>query len=217
MAFFVGEPDQTKSITRPDEPALNFLPNFGHDPRDCSRRDAGFEQFIRSTGAKRGRMKVSARNVALLNFDLAGIPKTTNIRKAELLLYTTARQYRATDIGVFRAAPEFPPAPPAKVTGIADNYPGDVGLGRDKQVVFTDNFEAPLSVFRWSGALRSHSFDRVDNDQPHEFVPHSGKALRVRVKAGKHLGLNLRYKFLKNIGSEPEEIYFRYYLRLTKS
>src|SRR5213075_129893 len=35
-----------------------------------------------------------------------------------------------------------------------------------------------------------------------------------RAPAGDNLGLDMGYKFADKLGSEPEEIYFRYYLRL---
>ena len=47
-----------------------------------------------------------------------------------------------------------------------------------------------------------------------KFEPHDGKALRIRVEQGGHYGVSLAYEFAKRIGTEPEEVYFRYYLRL---
>lgn len=47
-----------------------------------------------------------------------------------------------------------------------------------------------------------------------QFQPHKGRALRIRVDEGGHYGVSLVYRFAKQIGREPEEVYFRYYIRL---
>jgi hypothetical protein len=54
----------------------------------------------------------------------------------------------------------------------------------------------------------------VDSDPERKFVPLRGKALRVRIDQGGHMGLSVQYDFKKHLGREPEEVFFRYYLRL---
>jgi hypothetical protein len=53
----------------------------------------------------------------------------------------------------------------------------------------------------------------VNEDKDRGFEPLQNKALRIRVDKGGHYGASLDYDFKKKTGSEPEEIYFRYYLR----
>lgn len=43
-----------------------------------------------------------------------------------------------------------------------------------------------------------------------------GKTLRVTIPRGEHLGTTFGYRFRDRVGSEPEEIYFRYYLKLDR-
>ena len=76
---------------------------------------------------------------------------------------------------------------------------------------------------RWLTSWSSHntygaapSFETVDRDELANFKPLLGRALRVRIPKGRNLGLDLRYEFNKKIGAEPEEVYFRYYLRLAE-
>ena len=52
------------------------------------------------------------------------------------------------------------------------------------------------------------------DDADLQFEPLEGEALRIRVDEGGHYGLSLAYSFSKNWGFEPEEAYFRYYVRL---
>src|SRR5262249_32724825 len=40
-----------------------------------------------------------------------------------------------------------------------------------------------------------------------------GRSLQVTTPRGEHLGTSFAYKFREQIGAEPEEIYFRYYLK----
>lgn len=46
------------------------------------------------------------------------------------------------------------------------------------------------------------------------FVPLKGAALQISVDAGGHYGTSFQFAFKKQWGAEPEEIHFRYYLRL---
>jgi len=41
-----------------------------------------------------------------------------------------------------------------------------------------------------------------------------GRSLQVTTPRGEHMGTSFAYKFREQLGAEPEEIYFRYYLKL---
>lgn len=84
-------------------------------------------------------------------------------------------------------------------------------LGRNDIIFFCD-FESK----NWQGEWRARKDPRgetVASDETLKFVPFQGKALRVKVEQGGHKGISLSFNFKKQIGEEPEEIYFRYYLR----
>jgi len=66
----------------------------------------------------------------------------------------------------------------------------------------------------WGTRYFRGEFERIDSDPELGFMPLAGKALRVSIRKGKQLGIDLRYYFLDHLGFEPEEIYMRYYLRL---
>jgi len=55
--------------------------------------------------------------------------------------------------------------------------------------------------------------DLVSSDPALKFEPLAGKALRIRIDRGGHYGASILYRFKQRTGGEPEEIYFRYYLR----
>ena len=81
-------------------------------------------------------------------------------------------------------------------------------------VLFRCDFEAESWFADWGLKQAPARTLTVDADDARKFEPHHGKALRIRVDEGGHYGVSLTYDFKKRTGSEPEAIYFRYYLRL---
>jgi len=95
---------------------------------------------------------------------------------------------------------------------IAARYAGDRGIGEDPNVIVFTDFESAAWRKDWSGGRRT-TVSVVGADAERGFEPWRGKALRIKVSKGGHYGASLQYEFKKKTGSEPEEIYFRYYLR----
>jgi len=150
---------------------------------------------------------------ALLQFQLPAKLSGSRLKRAQLVLSSaSAPGGGAMRIGVFEiAVPEFP-APPVS-PGLAADYPADKGIESHPDVVFAAGFDDWLR-WRWSWAKDSAGeFDVVGDDSARHFEPLVGRALRVNVKKGGNLGVDLRVP-LKDHGGEPDELYFRYYLRL---
>ncbi|MFC2171434.1 DNRLRE domain-containing protein [Acidobacteriota bacterium] len=159
------------------------------------------------------RLRVGTTSPTLLRFDLSAIAPGTAITQATLRLFTYAPQYGGSsmDIGVFRChqghdLPYTDPNP-----GLAANYPQDRGIENDPDVIFSTGFESPTWQDEWTyvGGV----VDTVDTDPPRLFEPLLGRALRAMIPQDSHTALNITYEFQDEIGQEPEEIYFRYYLR----
>ena len=157
------------------------------------------------------RLRVSDENNTLVRFDLAGIDAAA-LTSARLRLYTTRQFGGGADVGVFRAVPGRAGPPPALQSGIAEPFDKDQGLASHPDVVFFEDFEAA----DWEDHWTSHggSYDIADGDPAFGFEPLVGRALRSWIPQGENTGLNTRYDFQDETGSEPEEIYLRYYLRL---
>ncbi len=79
-------------------------------------------------------------------------------------------------------------------------------------LVFTD-FEDDSWKSVWDGWGGSGHPTVINSNDNEKFVPLSGKALQASVPEGQHTGLNMLYRFMEKTGEEPEEIYFRYYVR----
>jgi hypothetical protein len=140
-------------------------------------------------------------------------PKEGAVRSATLTMTTIATQYGNTELAVFRLRAPQPPSGPPRM-GLAAAYPQDRDIGKDPDVVFATGFESFLWKRDWSFVSNGSNVDAVAGDEALNFRPLAGKALRVEVPKGQHLGLHMGYKFKDKTGAEPEEIYFRYYLRL---
>lgn len=82
------------------------------------------------------------------------------------------------------------------------------------ELVFYDGFESKEWFRKWGARQKPPRAEIVASDPERKFEPHTGKALRIRIDEGGHYGVSLAYRFQQQLGSEPEEIYFRYDLRL---
>jgi hypothetical protein len=111
-----------------------------------------------------------------------------------------------------RQGHDVPPSDP--IPGLAAKYPDDRGIAKDPDVVFATDFESETWNDEWTYAGKMEVIDTVSEDAERKFQLLQGKALRVKIAEGSTGALNTLFKFGKETGSEPEEIYFRYYLRL---
>lgn len=96
--------------------------------------------------------------------------------------------------------------------GLAAKYIGDEGIEKDPNVIVFTDFDSDGWRRHWSGGRRA-TVSVVTEDKERSFEPLRGKALRITVCKGEHYGASIQYVFEERMGSEPEEIYFRYYLR----
>nr|WP_286764010.1 DNRLRE domain-containing protein [Rhodopirellula sp. UBA1907] len=159
------------------------------------------------------RVSAEAENL-LVRFDLEQASDIGTITNATLLLHSP-EQFGSASIGVFRCNQGDTDAPTSPVLGIAAKYENDRGIAKDPDVIFATGFEHADWESEWTQAGPDGKVDTVDPDTGFKgFIPLQGRALRSRIPKGGFTALNTLYKFDEQIGSEPEEIYFRYHLRL---
>ena len=89
----------------------------------------------------------------------------------------------------------------------------DVASAAGSGVVFRCDFESDRWYEEWGERQSPARVELVDSDPKFRFEPLAGKALRIQIEKDGHYGVSLAYRFQKRLGYEPEEIYFRYYLR----
>jgi len=158
-------------------------------------------------------LKLDERSPVLLRFDLGKLPKGARPERATLRLFTHAQYGNARmTVGVFRCAQGHGDGNPRPALGLAAKYPGDAKIESDADVVFAADFEDGRWAERWSHARGS--IETVASDAARKFEPLAGKALRGKLVKGVNHAMSVTYNFRPKTGSEPNEVYFRYYLRL---
>lgn len=149
---------------------------------------------------------------ALLQFQLPAAVSARSLVRAQLVLSSAAPPGGgALRVGVFETAVPTFPASPVVRQGLAAEYPADKGIERSSDVVFATGFDE----FRWRSRWAKDSageFDVVNEDRVNHFEPLAGNSLRVNLKKGSNYGADLRL-YLKDLGGEVDELFFRYYLR----
>ena len=153
-----------------------------------------------------------------LRFDLAAgrAADAQPPQSAELLLIRTPQSHpvqAVLDVLALRRPTGVAGAP--RLDGIAQRHKGDQGIDKEPDVLFADGFEGRGIDARWTQGMAATT-GLVSDDKALDFQPLSGQALKLTIPKGKQVGLDLRYRFRQRHGNEPDEIYFRYYLRLAR-
>jgi hypothetical protein len=169
-------------------------------------RSMGHAETLRVSGRKNN------KNHALLRFDLDELPRNSPVVKAVLRLHCFAQFGNRSTIGIYRCSQGHDEPPSEPVLGLAARYPDDRGIAGDPDVLFFADFESDDWQRAWTQA--AGQVDVVAADPRRRFEPLRGQGLRVRIGEGTHTALNFTWKFQRETGAEPEEVYFRYYLRL---
>jgi hypothetical protein len=159
------------------------------------------------------RLRVSS-NPTLLRFDLAAIPGGATINSATLQLWSYAEYGSSSlEVGVFRVFHDPGPLPPAQ-NGLAYSYEGDVGVDGHPDVYEHTTF----TNTSWSDVYANADSPNLQlvSGEP-GFEPLGGSALKITVPEGENTGSGFAFKFDDQTGAEPEEIFFRYYIRIDQS
>lgn len=170
---------------------------------DCStHRSSGSGQVLR----------VGQDQTALLVFELPPA-NSRKLASAHLQLQGFKQYAKGLTVGVFRPTPAWSEADAKVQEGIAERYPRDQNIASDSQVIMASSFGKDDWKASWKRLTRDGFYEVVHEDPENGFVPFDGPALKTTLKQGENTALNLAYQFAEQAGEEPEEIYFRYYLR----
>jgi hypothetical protein len=151
---------------------------------------------------------------AMLVFPFAHRAKATVV--SATLILSSAQQYgRDAQVSVY--AIHLPQAPAAMFSmgaGLSGDTFRDAGLEDKPGVLYVQRFSG-LGWLTFMSDLRTFDNLRtVGSGDANGFRALDGNALAVTLLRGKHLALNHQIYFRSLPGGEPEEAYFRYYLRL---
>ncbi len=200
-------------------PSLEFYIGT-HLRQFFAQRDTQLDSSTNKNLGQGSSVKVGRRSNGLVGFSVpASLINAPDLRKITLRLHiakvygggATLRLFRvAIDSGAVKQGYTIA-AEASADDAIASGYPNDQGIGEDSRVLFFDNFDDHHSDGLWGQRGR-----RVDLVAPWSRNPpyNVSLSLEVTVREGTNRGLNRRYKFKANQIDEPEEAFFRYYLRL---
>lgn len=180
-------------------------------PIDADRDTRLVASTFRAQGSS-DELRVGAEDNTLIHFDVSGFADVTS---ASLRVYTSRQFGGGLDIGVFSPAPGRDGPAPELELGFAAGFDQDAGIDGHADVVMFEDFEAADWTDHWTAL--GGTFDITDADPAFGFAvlaPDVGsRALRVLMPEAENASLNIRYDFMAETGAEPDEIYFRYYLR----
>jgi len=166
---------------------------------------------VRSLGA-RNKLHADASDHSALQFNVAQFGNRA-IARATLQLTTVGSQRSTAIVGIFQLDPPRLGSGPGRHRGLASAFPRDQGIDASPDVWMAADFETTAWRSAWSYVSAVSRVERVARDDALRFVPLSGYALRVTVAQGDNFGLDMGFDFAKELGYEPEDVYFRYYLR----
>ena len=156
-------------------------------------------------------MRIDA-NPVLIRFDLTQIPAGASIESATLQVFSFAEIGGSSSaVGVFRVLHDPGPLQPVQ-NGLAYSHRGDNGIASHPDVYEFTDFETGDWIDAYDGDTASPSLALVSSGSG--FEPIDGAALKVTVPAGSNTGIDVGFKFGTQVGSEPTEAFFRYYLRI---
>lgn len=160
-------------------------------------------------------LDVSGDRMTVLAFAYQPRPGAKPV-SARLMLASTQQFGQGASVGAFgMRLPETPE--PESGPGLARAYPLDRGLASQPGVLYTQDFETTAAAsFAAQDPSTRGSLRVVDGTDATDAVyrPLAGKALAVTVRRGTQTALNHHLRLAEMAGGEPDEAYFRYYLRL---
>ena len=159
-------------------------------------------------------LRVASGSHTLLRFDLSPIPAGTTVLDARLRLFVYA-EYGSAEVGVYRSEQGHDEPGTDPILGLAGGYASDRGIAGHPSVLLVSDFEGADWGNSWSFGTTASTPQRILDDPSRQFAPLQGYALRVQIPAGANTGMNVGFRFAEETGSEPEEIYFRYYIRIS--
>jgi len=197
-----------------DAPQLEIEWSDGTRERIDADADTSLACPTRASSGRSKIMKVGDGQAAAIVFDLP--TRRDRLLRRVTLRLVAERVYRTPlVIGVYQLTP--PASWPSELRqGLAQGFRNDIGIERHRDVLFADRFEPGRNAAVWSGSGMSD--DRtVASDATNRFEPFDGHALRVTIPQGVNQGLNSHLRFASRSDGEPEEAFFRYYLRFGDS
>jgi hypothetical protein len=219
LAPVKGEPRAETALASREAPEARIRPRLRIDFDDGSpavflvpSADTTLDCSTVSSLGARARVAVGETKYAAIAFDVRELADRP-IKHATLEL-VPIRHDGAAVVGVYSLhVPVAENAVATQPVGITSRFHDDKAIADDPDVVFMADFDTLFWRSEWSYVSPGSHAEAVQRDDDGKFEPFRGAALRVTIPKGGNLGLDMGYNFQDKLGMEPEEIYFRYYIR----
>lgn len=163
-------------------------------------------------------LHVAKGSEGVLRFDLTRLRKgpASKARAAELILVRTDAPGWASEgaLGVYRLSTPWTQRFDKPPEGLAAAYKADRGIAAHPAVLFADSLERGRLAADWNQAQMVGARVIPGGDEP-GLAATPRQSLQVTVPRGQNLGLDLRFDFMPPRRAEPEEVFMRYYLRVS--
>jgi len=193
-------------------PLLRLSWHGGGDTIESSR-DAELNATTTRSLGKNKSLKVTSSTHGIIGFDFDQVIRGKEILSATLMLnvdklYGSSALVNVFELGLRRETSNLESE--INEQGLASEYKYDNGLKLNPDVFYFENFERRFSEKLWSAG-------KVRRIARKTSLPQSNRSMMLTIKEGTNSGNNSRYRFKTFSQDEPEEAYFRYYLRLDNS
>lgn len=180
------------------------------------RKEQGFKDAVQVGNGRYGLLSFQIPPENLENF--------RSFNKWKLVLEVSGKQFGDTSLHVSQLALKIPEVA-AELDGLAKLYPNDTLINSHSSVYFADSFDDAtwfkgikakfgLIELPWGNRVK---FNTISHEDVGHFLQSEGASAIAPFRTTQNLALNLEYPFKQKLGYEPEEAYFRYYLKLAKN
>jgi hypothetical protein len=195
-----------------DHPVLIVQWNDDATTRHRATADAHFSCPNHRAYGSQPVIQVGGKRTAFITFEVPLRPGHT-LRNAELRMISSRQTGSGATVGVFRGL--LPGGETGRVErGIAASFANDVGLESHPAVWVVDRFDDMALTRAWLNDKDLPRVRQVTRDPANRFEAFQGPALAVTLEAGATQAMNSHIRPGRMGAPEPEEAYFRYYLRL---
>ncbi len=195
-----------------ERPALELTWSDGARARYEAVADANFPCPHFRSGGDSPVLRAGGSSSALVQFHFAPRLGYT-VQRARLVMSIARRSPANTELGIFQAM--LPGLGKEEVVqGLAASFPDDIGLERHPDVWVVERFEGRSKHPDWLGSADAKRTRFVQTDRANGFAELQGRALGVTLAEGEKQALNSHIRLKQFAGREPEEAFFRYYIRL---
>lgn len=218
FSFFGKEQSESKTAY------LHITTVLGKSHRIAASIDTYVQRGVRKSQGSKKLVQVGNGRYGILSFLIPPevLREKTSLQDWQLVLQIAGKQFGNTKLHVSQLD-LLPSKPSPELDGLAKLYPNDNLIDSHSSVYFVDNF----NDISWFNNIKAKfgvtelpwgkvEISTISHEDVSHFLGEEGSTAIATFRTDRNLALNLEYPFEQKVGVEPEEAYFRYYLKLAE-